>query len=58
MNEENRFEKVRTDTIHKLYDSNQQLIYVADRGEGIYCIANKEGINNESCGARCQNARG
>jgi len=31
MNEENRLGKVKTDTIHKLYDSNQQLIYVADR---------------------------
>jgi len=31
MNEENRLDKVKTDTIHKLYDSNQQLIYVSDR---------------------------
>lgn len=31
MNEENRLGKVKTDTIHKMYDSNQQLIYVSDR---------------------------
>jgi hypothetical protein len=30
MDEENSA-KVKTDTIHKLYDSNQQLIYVSDR---------------------------
>jgi hypothetical protein len=30
MNEEN-LGKVKTDTIHKLYESNQQLIYVSDR---------------------------
>jgi protein-S-isoprenylcysteine O-methyltransferase Ste14 len=31
MVEETRFDKLKTDTIHKMYDSNQQLIYVADR---------------------------
>ena len=31
MNEEDLIDKVKTDTIHKIYDSNQQLIYVADR---------------------------
>lgn len=31
MNEESRLGKVKTDTIHKMYDSNQQLIYVSDR---------------------------
>jgi len=31
MKEEKRIGKVKTDTIHKLYDSNQQLIYVSDR---------------------------
>ena len=31
MNEENRLGEVKTDTIHKMYDSNQQLIYVSDR---------------------------
>jgi hypothetical protein len=31
MDEENRLDKARTDTIHKMYDSNQQLIYVSDR---------------------------
>jgi hypothetical protein len=31
MVEETRFDKLKTDTIHKIYDSNQQLIYVADR---------------------------
>jgi len=31
MDEENRLGKVKTDTIHKLHESNQQLIYVSDR---------------------------
>ncbi|MGA2466005.1 MAG: Pycsar system effector family protein [Thermodesulfobacteriota bacterium] len=31
MVEETRFDKLKTDTIHKIYDSTQQLIYVADR---------------------------
>jgi hypothetical protein len=31
MNEKKRIGKVKTDTIHKMHDSNQQLIYVSDR---------------------------
>src|SRR5208337_1740690 len=31
MKEEKHIGKVKTDTIHKMYESNQQLIYVSDR---------------------------